>query len=317
MPEYLNEEKFENIMSNDIYLVTADDYDETWFRLYSPLDIHKLANIKNETTLSIIFRRNEFPMITDLKFIEEFPKLKQLHSLYIFGHYIENIESLSILDNLEHLYIECDKLVDLSPISNLYDLRYLEILRCPNLVNISPVGNLINLEHLSITCRNIINLSSIGNLQNLKSLVLSYNDVSAISTLDPIFDLYNIESLELYNFYNDSMDLSKIKKLSKLENFIIRFLNQANLNNLVGLNQLKELSIETHDINDVTPLLKLPNLEKIDLGNIFVDIISLADSNSLKEIRMNFGPEKWYNFQDNEGKIFEEKGIYVIPYDWR
>jgi len=84
------------------------------------------------------------------------------------------------------------------------------------------------------------------------------------------------------------------------------------------LSQLRELKIWRGNFNDVTPLLKLTKLEDIDFpSDSFYDIMPLAASKSLKDIRIGFNPEQWSDFLDNGKEVFDKNGIYVRPYDWR
>jgi hypothetical protein len=287
MPEQLNEEKTENNITNDNYLESVDENNETVLWILSPYDMHKLTNIKNETYLYIISH------IIDLKFIEEFPKLKQITDLTLEGIYIWNIEFLVFLENLEGLKIESPKIVDISPIANLNNLKWLEI-----------------------CCEEVVDISPIRNLKNLESFALTHNG-SKINTLDPIFDLHDLKSLCLYQV---SIDLTGIKNLQKLEWLRIKFLNQENLNNLIGLDQLRELEIiDKTDINDVSPLLKLPHLERLEINyDSSINYLPLATSNSLKQIYFYWSSyDDMKYFADNKLSFFKEKDIYVDLGDWR
>jgi hypothetical protein len=103
-----------------------------------------------------------------------------------------------------------------------------------------------------------------------------------------------------------------------LDNF-----SQDFLNGIDKLKKLKELSINMATIDDVSPLLHLPDLIYIDFSYIPDDKISLiaplATSNSLKNIIINFGsPKESRYFWNNWGEVFVQNGIKIHePSDYR
>jgi Leucine-rich repeat (LRR) protein len=255
---------------------------------------------------------------TDLMFLENFPQLKGLE---LRGDTIGSIEAIKYLHNLEELVISGSTVVDLSPIANLVSLKSLSLLYSININDISPIANLNSLKTLVLwDLEKVSDISAISSLENLEDLDISYvhwdyYNWDSIVNFNPIFDIIGLKRLKL--IFKEK-DISNIGRLQNLEYLEIGINSQAELNSLSNLTQLRKLSIYWGDFNDVSPLVKLPNLEKIDFPlNFFVNIMPLASINSLKEIQMDFGPERWYKFQDNEGKIFKEKGIDVSPYDWR
>jgi Leucine-rich repeat (LRR) protein len=265
--------------------------------------------------LEIYFRTTN----TDLMFLENFPQLKGLE---LSGDTIGNIDAIKYLHNLEELKISSPNVVDISPIANLVSLKSLSLLYTNNINDISPIANLNSLKKLVLwSLEKVSDISAISNLENLEDLDISYMHGEYykwdnIVNFNPIFDIIGLKRLTL-NF-NMEKDITNIGKLQNLEQLDISINSQTEFNSLSNLTKLRVLNIYYGFFDDVSPLLKLPNLEKIDFGGRnFVDIAPLAASNSLKEVRMDFGPERWYKFQDNEGKIFKEKGIDVDPYDWR
>ena len=220
--------------------------------------------------------------LTDIQFLEKFLHLRTL-KLQI-GKEIDNIEILRNLTNLEHLTInKLNGNIDLSPISNLKNLKYL-------LFNYSEIND----------------LSSISCLENLEYIYF-YN--SEIENTDPIYDLINLKNLTFD--YKENYDLTYIGKLQNLEYLKIPFLTQRNLNFLIDLKQLRELDIYKFIGNDINPLLKLSNLEELRINyNRSINYAILVNINSLKEILFSWDSyDDWRDFADNKKIFFRENGI--------
>jgi hypothetical protein len=178
------------------------------------------------------------------------------------------------------------------------------------------ITSLSNLKYLNLP--DFKNISSIPNFTNLE--FLHFNFYEDIEGFDSIFDLINLKKLWIRGPYTHLMDLTHIGKLQNLEELFINGITQEGLNNLANLKKLKYLEIFGMDIKDISPLLNLPNLERVNLSSshYYSDITPLASSKSLIEIILSFGSEEEYiKFMNNEGKIFGENGISIPPRDWR
>jgi internalin A len=268
--------------------------------------------------------------------------LKNIKNLFIDRSSISDISFIANLDDLEWLSIRSGQnIIDISPITKLKNLHHLELV---NITDISPISDLKSLEHLQLYSDYFFDISPIGELESLKYLTLknlyfdmSYDfiiDLSPISNLrnleildmgirinrienfNPIFDLISLKMLIIYNL--EEKDIINIGRLQNLEYLTISILGQGVLKSLAALTQLKVLGIICDDDVDVSPLLELPNLEKIVFGK-WIDITPLAVSNSIKEIGLySESPEKYYDFINTRGNIFVENGIKVYPSaDWR
>jgi hypothetical protein len=196
-------------------------------------------------------------------------------------------------------------------------IETIEFLPDHEIVAMPPIANLNNLKYLEWPSR-IKNISTIVNFRNLEFLRINfYEDIEGI---DCIFDLVNLKRLWIRGKDSYLMNLKHIGKLHNLEELFIHGITQDGLNNLSNLKQLNYLEIFGMSIEDISPLLNLPNLKTICLysNHYHVDITPLASSKSLIEIILLFGSEQEYNkFMNNQGKIFSENGISIPPNDWR
>ena len=99
---------------------------------------------------------------------------------------------------------------DLSPLSDLYHLRSLEI-RKNRIEDLTPIKNLQELTLLDIQENKISNLSGIEKMLKLKRLTADNNKISKLDSLEA---LVSLETLNLSN--NNIGDISSLHKLPEL-----------------------------------------------------------------------------------------------------
>ena len=326
---------FKDILNNEkekieytIKTILGDSYYESSKELYNPnMDkLISLVNLFSQDELSELIEgiRINFYSLgideTDLLFLEYFPYLKRLK---IIGGKNVNIEGLKYLRNLEELELSHITIYNISSISNLVSLKTLKLYGLIEIKDLSPISSLNSLESLYLWDLVSVNdISVISNLINLEYLEI--NNImqsryiwNSIENFNPIFELINLRHLD-FAYVRKGKDITNIKKLIKLESLRINIYNQAELDIISYLPQLRILEISSGNFNDVTPLLRLNKLEDIDFNSCsYHDIMPLAASKSLKNIQMDFGPEKWYEFLDNGYELFKKNNIEVHPYDWR
>jgi len=98
------------------------------------------------------------------------------------------IDSLSNLTNLQMLWLDDNRISDISPLSSLTNLQHLGLEN--NLIsNISPLKNLVNLMELRLSDNKI---TDIGPLTGLKKLTALSIDNNQISDITPLADLTQI-----------------------------------------------------------------------------------------------------------------------------
>jgi hypothetical protein len=124
---------------------------------------------------------------------------------------ITNLSGLEYATNLEELWIRWNRISDLSPLSGLTSLRYLDAHANLLISNISPLSGLTNLEMLIIRDNRISDISALSGLTNLKHLYLEWNNISDLSSLS---SLTSLQGLSLQ--YNDIRDVSPLCSLTNL-----------------------------------------------------------------------------------------------------
>ncbi len=82
--------------------------------------------------------------------------------------------------------VSCN-IFDLSPLSELNDLEYLDV-SCTPVVDLSPLSNLVNLRFLQFSETQIANLAPIARLTNLDDLDFSNTLVTDLSPILPLIE---------------------------------------------------------------------------------------------------------------------------------
>jgi hypothetical protein len=237
---------------------------------------------------------------------------ENLEILNILGGTIDNISPVGSLINLKKLSLNCGPITDISPVGNLIRLENLKLYNLDT-IDISSMGNLVNLKYLTLFFKNDIDISTFSNLVNLK--LLEMHGYGEIHNSNSLFDLVSLEGLTIYS---NHFALTHIEKLSNLEfaEFYLDFtITQDDLNNLARLKQMKNLILWRPSFNDISPLVRSPNLTLLDIHSFSyttidgysykIDPMPLTESNSMERIlvtNIDFDDLEYYK------KIFAEKG---------
>ena len=152
------------------------------------------------------------------------------------GSGVENLDGIEQFQNLSVLTLSDNPGIDISNISSVPTLTYLELARC-ELTDISALSNLTALEGLDLMQNDITDITPLRHMRGLTELHLS-----------------------LYE------NLSDISALSQLDNLYVLSLNGTavtDLSAIADLTNLQTLDIEGCEIDDITPLLGLKNLRTL------------------------------------------------------
>lgn len=209
--------------------------------------------------------------LTDLIFdsnLSNIGDFKNLTSLNLDSGYLENIDSLSKLKNLETLRIYDGNTIN--DFSVLYDMPQLEYLYldCSKLRNIGFVENMPKLTDLHIWNSEVLEIDSIKNCKNtLKTLDLSYN--YKVKNYDAVSELTNLESLSLYVDYSfdDPIPVPQLKNMPDLTRLLLgHFDDLSELKNAPGLTSLTLYDIYASDFSSLESLQELTSLSLYDMS---------------------------------------------------
>jgi len=173
---------------------------------------------------------------------------------------VESLKGAELLINLEWIFLQENRISNLSPLSKLKKLERI-YLQDNRVSDVSPLAGLMNLELLNIRDNNVRDVSPLSGLPELAALDLWGN---AVSDLSPLAKLAKLRQLDLWK--NNVTDISPLAGLTSLETLSLGENAIRDLSMLQRLGNLKILSIRKNKIADLSPLSHLSNLNSIYLG---------------------------------------------------
>jgi len=188
-------------------------------------DIHSLSNLKAlhvDTYCDSEIDFSCFPQLEDVG-LEWRPKAESLFNcinlkkVFINCCDIEDLGVFSKMNHLESLCLKSPSISAIGDVSNLKNLRYLELGNAKNLTSLEGIEQLSNLEDLRFyICRKMRNIEPLRSLTRLKRLYLCncgpIESLKLLSCLKSLEDIYFCESTKIMDG-----DLYPLKELPKLK----------------------------------------------------------------------------------------------------
>ena len=232
--------------------------------------------------------------------------MRQLTGLDARERQITNLSGLQHAIHLKELVVPFNLISDLTPITSLKSLKYLDAGYC-NISDITPIANLTQLTWLGLGHNTITDIGSIANLTDLIVCYLSDNyitevnplanltrlellgaDINRITDITPLANLTQLNTLHINN--NDITDISPLANLTQLTDLHLQNNQIGNISPLANLINLSHLELQNNRIIDIAPLANLTNLEYLDTDNnpIFdpnSPVVDIPDANLQQGIR--------------------------------
>ncbi|MCR6778522.1 leucine-rich repeat domain-containing protein [Bacillus thuringiensis] len=208
--------------------------------------------------------------------------LLQIKTLSIYsGKGINGIAGLEYMTNLEKLTLRESNVTDISAISKLRSLKYVD-LTSNSIESIHPIGQLENINMLFLRDNKISDLTPLSKMKKIKTLDLIGNNIKDIQ---PLFTLSTMKQLYLAN--NQISDLNGIDRLNNVELLWIGNNKINNVESISKMSNLIELEIADSEIKDISPLSQLGNLQVLNLEENYIsDISPLSTLTNLHEINL-------------------------------
>ena len=194
-------------------------------------------------------------------------------AFYIWNYKIENINGIEYCTNICYLRLNNQNIRDLSPLSNLTKLEFLDLYQNYTIEDISPIYNLTNLKKLILYSNPITDISGLGVLTELTELFLWGTPISDISSLS---SLINLEILYIdgvgtgvnFNSIEPLRDLTKLKRLDIAGRSI------SNIKPLVDLTELIMLGLSYNNLTEISSVSKMKKLIRLYIRKNKVESLS-------------------------------------------
>ena len=189
-------------------------------------------------------------------------------------------------------YVNSNEISDLSPLSNLTNLRFLS-LHHNSISDVSPLSDLTSLITLSLHRNSISDASAFSGLTSLRHLSLFDNSISDVS---PLSDLTSLKVLMLHD--NSISDVSPLSDLTNLRLLQLAHNNISDVSPLSGLTGLKYLYLYNNSISDLAPLVANTRLRSGDVVNVRNNPLSATSLNTHipalqgREVEVRFSTSK-------------------------
>ena len=191
--------------------------------------------------------------------------LTGLRKLYLEGNAVSDLSGLEGLSGLETLWIGFNPVSDLSPLAGLTGLRVLVAQHNRAISDLSPLSGLSGLDDLSLDGNLVSDLSPLSGLSGLVELGLSGNRVADPS---PLSGLSGLRDLILSVNPLDDEGVAALAALTGLERLRIGYNSRvADVGPLSGLAGLADLDLAHTSVEDLSPLLGLPNLRALHVDD--------------------------------------------------
>ncbi len=208
--------------------------------------------------------------------------LLQIKTLSIYsGKGIREITGLEYMTNLEKLTLRESNVKDISAISKLRGLKYVD-LTSNSIESIHPIEQLENINMLFLRDNKISDLTPLSKMKKIKTLDLIGNNIKDIQ---PLFTLSTMKQLYLAN--NQISDLTGIDRLNNVKLLWIGNNKINNVEPISKISNLIELEISDSEIKDISPLSQLGNLQVLNLEENYIsDISPLSTLTNLYKINL-------------------------------
>ena len=208
----------------------------------------------------------------------------QLRSLYLSGQNVTDLTPLSELTQLRKLDLGwCNTIIDITPLAQLTQLTWLSLFR-NRIIDIAPLAQLKQLIDLNLGSNEISDISILAQLTQLTDLSLGSNEISDISILA---QLTQLTKLDLGG--NQISDITPLAQLTQLTDLFLEANQITNLVPLTQLTNLKTLFLLVNYIRDINPIAHLKQLTWLNLSyNQVRDVAPLAElTESLLELDLS------------------------------
>ena len=240
------------------------------------------------------------------------PEVCQAHDNSEHGVRVKNLKGLQYAENLEKLSMVNQAFGDISALSNLTKLKYLDLRNVAKdshgIKDVSPLKRLVNLEYLNLFKAEPTNINELENLVKLKTLNLG---ATKINSVDFAKNMTNLEYLNLE--HNEFTDITALENLVNLKTLLLdsavktwltdtRKSRIKDISKLYRLTKLEELGVSNNNIEEIDVVKNFKKLTKFHAtNNNIANFESLLSLSGLQEV--------W--IQENKNNIMKSSENYL------
>ena len=234
--------------------------------------VRQLINAGSESTIytNQLWEITEFTAPKDASGFEDLSSMPYLESLTIHDKTLDSLNCLSNLTNLKALDLSgCHfPAEDLSVLASLPSLTHLTLSDC-GISTISGLANAQSLAYLDLSSNTVRNLEVLAPMTTLRELYLKHNAVTDLSALS---SLGSLEKLDVS--FNALTTLSPLSSCIKLSWLAADNNQLTNLNGMNNLTLLSYLSVNDNQLTDVSILASCTELTNLSIASNSISDIS-------------------------------------------
>lgn len=194
---------------------------------------------------------------------------------------LTNISKLAALTDLRELTLVGTKVVDLSPVSRMTDMKVLNLKATDGwgwdrnkethsaLADVSPLRKMTQLEYLYLRDTSVADLTPLRNMTHLRGLDLGG---TLVTDLGPLEGMTELEWLDISA--TQVSDLSPLARMTNLRELFCGGTQVADLSPLTDLTEIRELGLSRTPVQEISALRGLSNLEFVYMSYTNVSDVS-------------------------------------------
>jgi len=234
------------------------------------LKIDQLLIVGNKTatsikdyysSLSFFYQKNNPIQSGEITSLADIEKMPNLLTLCLAFQQITDVSPLAGLEKLEKLELNGNPLNNIAPLSNLESLCAIS-LQETRVSDTSPLDPLEKLRYININgvrCDGYEFLRHIGDIE--------YLDLSFAAPVK-VLPLLNGKKVRNFQFsYADLYSLSGFEKIQGLETLDVQQSKITDISAILNMTTLTFINLADNPIEDLTPLLALPNLTRAEFSS--------------------------------------------------
>ena len=204
---------------------------------------------------------------------------------------ISDLSSIRNLINLRELHLGRSKVTDLSALNQLCHLEHLSLIHCDKINDITPLSNNKRLKFLSLRgcAGTTTGFSALNQLTNIETLDL--RGVHNLNTLDFVYHMPRIHTLRFGGHKINNKELKKLSAQKTLKHLSISSSRGneciTDISALSSLNELQTLYLNLNNFVNLTPLKSLYKLRKVGLRSFTETLESFPELRQMEEISLN------------------------------